>query len=83
MVFLVTLRKAVQARGVVDKLYTDNGACFKSQHLAIVCANLGIRLLHCKPYHAWSKGKIERWFQGASRSFCRRSALSPCTRSRS
>jgi putative transposase len=25
-----------------------------------VCANLGIRLLHAKPYHAWSKGKCER-----------------------
>jgi len=25
-----------------------------------VCAQLGIRLLHCKPYHSWSKGKIER-----------------------
>jgi len=25
-----------------------------------VCANLGIRLLHAKPYHAWSKGKVER-----------------------
>jgi putative transposase len=23
---------------------------------------LGIRLLHAKPYHAWSKGKTERWF---------------------
>jgi hypothetical protein len=27
-----------------------------------VCANLGIRLIHCKPYHSWSKGKIERFF---------------------
>jgi putative transposase len=26
----------------------------------IVCANLGVRLLHAKPYHAWSKGKVER-----------------------
>lgn len=25
-----------------------------------MCANLGIRLLHAKPYHAWSKGKVER-----------------------
>ena len=28
--------------------------------MRIVCANLGIRLLHAKPYHAWSKGKVER-----------------------
>lgn len=67
--FLDTLRRAVQTRGVVDKLYTDNGAAFRSQHLDIVCANLGIRLLHCKPYHAWSKGKIERWFQTCQSQF--------------
>lgn len=60
--FLDTLRKAVQGRGVPDKLYTDNGSAFKSQQLGLVCANLGIRLLHCKPYHSWSKGKIERFF---------------------
>ncbi|HMI36540.1 MAG TPA: DDE-type integrase/transposase/recombinase [Steroidobacteraceae bacterium] len=60
--FLDTLRQAVQTRGLPDKLYTDNGAAFRSQHLGIVCANLGIRLLHCKPYHSWSKGKIERFF---------------------
>jgi transposase InsO family protein len=60
--FLDTLRQAVQARGLTDKLYTDNGTVFASQHLGIVCANLGIRLLHAKPYHSWSKGKIERLF---------------------
>lgn len=60
--FLDTLRRAVQNRGLPDKLYTDNGSAFRSQHLAIVCANLGIRLIHAKPYHAWSKGKIERFF---------------------
>ena len=60
--FLDTVRQAVQTRGVPDKLYTDNGAAFKCRHLGLVCANLGIRLLHCKPYHSWSKGKIERFF---------------------
>jgi transposase InsO family protein len=67
--FLDTLRQAVQNRGLVDKLYTDNGAAFRSQHLGIVCANLGIRLLHCKPYHSWSKGKIERWFHSCQTQF--------------
>ena len=60
--FLDCLRRAVQGRGGPDKLYTVNGAAFKSQQLALVCANLGVRLLHCKPYHSWSKGKIERFF---------------------
>jgi putative transposase len=67
--FLDTLRQGVLARGLPDRLYTDQGACFKSQHLGIVCANLGIRLLHAKPYHAWSKGKIERWFSSCQSRF--------------
>ena len=60
--FLDCLRHALQTRGIPDKLYTDNGPAFRSQHLSIVCANLGIKLLHTAPYHAWSKGKIERFF---------------------
>jgi len=54
------LKQSVQRRGVPDKLYTDQGGPFVCQHTAIVCANLGIRLLHAKPYSAWSKGKVER-----------------------
>lgn len=61
--FLDTLRQAIQTRGLPDKCYTDNGSAFRSQHLGIVCANLGIRLIHCRPYQAWSKGKLEKWFQ--------------------
>ena len=67
--FLDALRQAIRTRGLPDKIYTDNGAAFRSQHLAIVCANLGIRLLHAKPYHAWSKGKIEKFFQGVQSRF--------------
>jgi len=67
--FLDTLRHAVQTRGVPDKLYTDNGSAFRSQHLGIVCANLDIRLIHCKPYHSWSKGKIERFFRTVQTQF--------------
>ena len=54
------LKQAILRRGVPHKLYADNGAPFVSRHTYIVCANLGIRLLHHKPYHAWSKGKVER-----------------------
>lgn len=67
--FLDTMRKAVEGRGIPDKLYCDNGAAFKSQHLGLVCANLGIRLLHCKPYHSWSKGKVERFFRTVQSQF--------------
>jgi len=32
----------------------DQGRPFVNHHARIVCANLGIRLLHAKPDHAWS-----------------------------
>lgn len=75
--FLDTLRQAVRTRGIPDKLYTDNGAAFKSLHLGIVCANLGIRLIHCKPYHSWSKGKIERFFGSVQGQFQASLAFEP------
>lgn len=58
--FLDCLKQAVLRRGLPIKLYTDQGKPFVNTHARIVCANLGIRLLHAKPYHAWSKGKVER-----------------------
>lgn len=58
--FLHCLKEAVLRRGLPLKLYTDQGKPFVNHHARIVCANLGIRLLHAKPYHAWSKGKVER-----------------------
>ena len=56
------LKQALRRRGLPRKLYTDQGGPFTNDHTRLICANLGIRLLHAKPYHAWSKGKIERWF---------------------
>jgi transposase InsO family protein len=58
--FLHALKQAVLRRGLPLKLYTDQGKPFVNHHVRVVCANLGIRLLHAKPYHAWSKGKVER-----------------------
>ena len=58
--FHQTLKEALRRRGLPAKLYTDQGGPFTNDHTRVVCANLGIRLLHAKPYHAWSKGKAER-----------------------
>jgi len=63
------LKQAVQRRGVPYKLYTDQGKPFTNKHTQIICANLGIRLLHAKPYAAWSKGKIERCFYTLQQGF--------------
>ena len=67
--FHQALKEAVQRRGVPVKLYTDQGKPFVSTHTRVVCANLGIRLLHARPYHAWSKGKVERLIQSIQQGF--------------
>lgn len=67
--FHQSLKEAVQRRGVPRKLYTDQGKPFTNDHTRVICANLAIRLLHAKPYHAWSKGKIERLFHTIQSDF--------------
>lgn len=67
--FLHALKQAVLRRGLPHKLYTDQGKPFINHHVRTVCANLGIRLIHAKPYHAWSKGKVERLIGTIQRDF--------------
>ena len=61
--FLPVLKQAIIRRGLPQRLYVDNGANYRSQHLALVCAKLGIALIHARPYRPQGKGKIERWFK--------------------
>jgi len=56
--FMAVLYEAIRSRGLPDKLYTDNGKVFLCRHLRIVCANLGIKLSHARPYAAWSTGYV-------------------------
>lgn len=67
--FHQSFKEAIRRRGVPRKLYTDQGGPFVNDHTRVICANLGIRLLHAKPYHAWSKGKIERFFLTLQQDF--------------
>jgi transposase InsO family protein len=61
--FLPVLQQAVLRRGVPKRLYVDNGAVYRSNHLSLVCAKLGITLIHARPYQPQGKGKQERWFR--------------------
>lgn len=63
------LKEAVLRRGLPRKLYTDQGKPFVNTHTRTVCAQLGIRLLHARPYHSWSKGKVERVIFSIQQSF--------------
>ena len=61
--FLPVLKQAILRRGFSARLYVDNGANYRSHHLALVCAKLGIALIHARPYRPQGKGKIERFFR--------------------
>lgn len=63
--YLSVLEQAVRRRGIPKRLYVDNGSAFRSKQLAVVCAKLGIALIHAKPYKPQGKGKMERWFRTA------------------
>lgn len=61
--FLPIFKSAVMRRGIPKRLYVDNGAVFRSHHLALVCAKLGVTLIHARPYMPQGKGKQERFFR--------------------
>lgn len=61
--FLPVLQQAILRRGLPKRLYVDNGAVYRSNHLSLVCAKLGITLIHSRPYRPQGRGKQERWFR--------------------
>jgi putative transposase len=61
--FLDCLRQGILKRGLPQKLYIDNGSCFKALHLEQIAAQLGIGISHSRPYTPQGRGKIERWFK--------------------
>jgi len=67
--FMEVLKQAVLRRGIPMRLFVDNGSAFRSHHLSLVCAKLGITLIHARAYHPESKGKIERWFRSVRMQF--------------
>jgi putative transposase len=70
--FLPVFKQALMRRGAPQRLYVDNGANYRSHHLALVCAKLGIALIHARPYQPQGKGKQERWFRTVRAQFLTR-----------
>jgi transposase InsO family protein len=70
--FLPVFKQALLRRGIPQRLYVDNGANYRSQHLALVCAKLGVALIHARPYQPQGKGKQERWFRTVRAQFVSR-----------
>ncbi|MEZ6014599.1 MAG: DDE-type integrase/transposase/recombinase [Planctomycetota bacterium] len=61
--FLLVLHEAIRRRGVPRTLLLDNHGSFTGADVKVVCAQLGIRLVHARPYDGASKGKIERFWR--------------------
>ena len=61
--FLPALMQAILRRGVPRRLFVDNGSAYRSHHLQLVMAKIGVTLIHARPRHPQAKGKIERWFR--------------------
>ena len=61
--FLPVCKQAIARRGLPMRRFVDNGANDRSQPLALVCAKLGIALIHARPYQPAGKGNIERFFR--------------------
>jgi putative transposase len=70
--FLPIFKQALQRRGRPMRLYVDNGSNYRSQHLALVCAKLGIALIHSRPHQPEGRGKQERWFRTVRAQFLTR-----------
>jgi hypothetical protein len=47
---LPVFERAILRRGVPKRLYVDNGSAYRARHLALVCAKLGVTLIHARPF---------------------------------
>ena len=56
------MKNAIKTYGIPKKLFVDNGGTYKNEQFNIICATLGLILIHARPYSGASKGKIERFF---------------------
>lgn len=65
------MKKAVKTYGIPKKLFVDNGTTYKNEQFNIICASLGLVLIHARPYSGASKGKIERWFHTMKETWMR------------
>lgn len=53
----------------VERVMTDNGACYRSKAFRNTCAALGLRHIFTKPYTPKTNGKAERFIQSSLREW--------------
>jgi len=63
------LRKWLLKVGVPERIITDNGSVYKSEHFQQVCERFGIELIYCPPYQPHYKAFVERVFGTVATQF--------------
>lgn len=63
------LKNAISVYGAPNVIYCDNGRVFATNYLQMICAKLGIALVHSKPYDPSGRGKVERFFNTVRSNF--------------
>ena len=58
-----SFRQGIAKFGVPRMLYADNGGPYDNLQLRLICASLGIALVHSRPKVPKGRGKIERHFR--------------------
>jgi len=58
-----SFKQAIAKFGVPKMLFVDNGRSYDNLQLQLICASIGIVLVHSRPYVATGRGKIERAFR--------------------
>jgi transposase InsO family protein len=53
----------------VERVMTDNGACYRSRRFRTACQRLGLKLIYTRPYTPRTNGKAERFIQTALREW--------------
>lgn len=56
-------KDAIKTYGKPKRLFVDNGGPYDNKQLSLICASLGIELIHAKPYTPEAKAKQERLFR--------------------
>jgi transposase InsO family protein len=53
----------------IERVMTDNGACYRSKAFARACKKLGLKHIRTKPYTPKTNGKAERFIQTSIREW--------------
>jgi len=64
-----SFKEALLKRGLPTLLFTDNAKIYRSQQFELICASLGVTLIHSKPLEPNTRGKIERFFLTVRKRF--------------